>query len=201
VNETREIMKYALLMLFVVISFAGISAEEARENESESSSQTKTVYKWVDKNGKVHFSDQPKDGAKKMTVRNVQSVDQVISERGKKLLKPVEKEINPYDAFQYKSLEIVTPEHEQAQWSNDGVVNVSIKIEPKLRDLDRLKVTLNGEVVSQHQNKLDFILEGVERGEHLLTVEIIDERKVVKKTAKSKFYIHKMSKNRHPNNN
>ncbi|PWK52887.1 uncharacterized protein DUF4124 [Pleionea mediterranea] len=191
-------MKILLSILAVFLSFVISAAEEGADEKSNTAKQTKTVYKWVDKNGKVHFSDTPREDAEPMVIRDVQSVDSTIPTAGLKLLKPKKQSTDDGRSpkYKYKNFSIVTPQHDQALWSNDGIVEVEVSTDPELRGTDYFKVTLDGEPAFKKQKSTKFNLTEVIRGTHTLKVDIYDRTDRLLDSVSSTFHVHKQSAKR-----
>jgi len=140
--------------LFMAPIVAADKEQEKKKQKLDENEQVieepkkKRIYKWTDEHGKVHYSDTPRKDAESMDIREINSVQSVVSETGKKLINPVkESEFEPErPVFRYKQFAIETPKDDEAVRSNDGVIQVVLKIEPDLRDRDRIKAYVDGEV-------------------------------------------------------
>jgi hypothetical protein len=134
--------------------------------------QSADVYKWVDEDGVVHYSDQPVEGAERVEVSTGSQ-----SSPGPALPPPQYDAADDGDegaqAFSYTALSISSPEAEQTLWNIQGTLSVSLNLQPSLRRGDRIRVYLDGEL--QAADTLQFLLEDVWRGQHNLQAEVLDQ--------------------------
>lgn len=193
----KKLVWLVLSLLFVTSLplFSAQNDDDEEENEDNKQRLTRTVYKWVDKNGKVHFSDTPRADAKPIVIRDAQAVDATVPQAGRELLKPKEKpaEANLPEKFQYQKLIVTSPQPDQALWSNDGIVDVKLTLQPALRGSDYLKVSLDGEVVKARQGSTSFQLSEVIRGTHELKIDVFDKHDRLLFTESATFHVHKQS--------
>ena len=146
------------------------------------------AYKWVDADGIVHYSDRPRVGAEfvvlpKSPPRSAQtrtpsrSVSQASSET----------EPAPA-AFKYESITFNTPAAEETLWNIEGVLNVTLSIEPALQTGHQIRVYYDGE--PRMVSGASFQLEEVYRGVHNLQAEVVDETgKLMIRSRANRFYV------------
>lgn len=196
----KKLVWLVLTLLFVsgMPLLSAQNDDDEEENEDKKQRLTRTVYKWVDKNGKVHFSDTPRADAKPVIIRDAQAVDATVPQAGRDLLKPKEKppELNLPNKFEYQKIIITSPQPDQALWSNNGIVEVKLTLQPSLRGSDYLKVSLNGEVVKERQSGTSFQLTEVIRGTHELKIQVFDKHDRLLLTESATFHVHKQSAKR-----
>lgn len=127
------------------------------------------VYKWVDPDGTVHYSDTPQTGAEEVHVPPPQTYTPApytpITPRAETPAVPVE----------YTRLTITAPEAEANIWDNTGAIPVNFTIEPAL-NIDRghqVVVLIDGEAQAPVKST-SATLENVERGSHTLQGQVID---------------------------
>lgn len=70
---------------------------------------------------------------------------------------------------------IESPQQEETVHDNAGNVAVSVAIQGDMPARARIRVLLDGLQQGAEQGATSFVIEGVERGEHLLQVELVDE--------------------------
>ena len=124
---------------------------------------TGQVYKWVDSNGKIHYSDRPVAGAKPSAV-------------------PVQKAPPPQDKPSpgqatpgpYARLEIVAPEDNVTVRDADGNVQVGLVLEPALMEGHRLQILTDGAPASGDIPGTQLRISGLSLGSHQLQAQIID---------------------------
>lgn len=127
-----------------------------------------TLYRWVDEEGRVHFSDQPRQGAEEVTVRSPSTFETPKPPVRRKQEAPRQEE-----KFRYESLNIVQPTAEQTLWNIEGVLNVSVTLTPALRPGHKLRAHINGNTTDVGTGR-SFKLNEVYRGEQNLSVSVVD---------------------------
>jgi len=132
-----------------------------------------TVYKWVDQDGVVHYSDQPHANAEKMRVPAVQTyrappaADSSADAAAGVL--PPEANTNPY-----QGCAIVQPTSDQSLANIDSLT-VAVQTDPQLRAGDRVYMTLDGQPLNRGApTGPTFTLAPVERGTHTLQAVVRD---------------------------
>jgi hypothetical protein len=172
-------MRISIVLLFAVLANPALADTE--------------MYKWTDKDGTVHFSDQPAPGAEKIKVQNVSTV---ASPPVKDTLAPTQ----PVDFSGYKSFKIASPANGAAFYDNTGTVTVSLALDPALRvDLGHtVKVSVDGK--SQGGAASSFTFSGIDRGAHSITAVVLDKDQKPLKSASSAFTLHKNSILTNPTN-
>jgi len=160
------------------------------------SAQAATVYRWVDEDGKVHYSDSPRPDAERVELRdpNVYSAPKNLPE----LESETETEPEP-GAGQtiYERFSITAPEPDSAFWDNQGNFMLRLALEPGL-DTEaghRIRVSLDGEPQGTTRN-LQWRFTGVNRGTHSVSAEVIDASgKRLIRTESVSFHLHQQSIN------
>lgn len=94
-------------------------------------------------------------------------------------------------AFHYQRLEITMPSEEQSIWSDPGVLEVGISLEPALRSNHTLRILMDDEVVTETSSPASrFILNNVFRGTHILkAVVATDGGKLLIESSPVTFYM------------
>lgn len=155
------------------------------------------IYKTVDKDGNVVYTDQAPHGNKKtekVTLKPSNSVPAIETPAIK--LSPD----SPDKPFKYKSLRIVSPENDSAIEHGPGNFSVKVKIKPNLSNSHSIQLFIDGEPYGQPGNSTSWALTNVFRGTHILQVKILDARgKTVKKSKKSSVHVFRPSV-AHPGN-
>jgi hypothetical protein len=150
-----------------------------------SSAHSTEVYKWVDENGVVHFSDQPVKSAKKVVVDVVAPTitaspaqSGTMLPNGAPLPPPPPIPPPPGSAadVQYTALKIWSPNMGQTYYGESAQVDVRIRPEPEIGPKDRLLLYLDGKLVETGSNALTHSLKIAEHGVHSLTSVILDAK-------------------------
>ena len=152
---------YAVTMriFLLIISFFCLAAAVA----------AKDVYRFVDEQGNVIYSDTPVPGAEKIRIDEVQTIDP--GEVPQFVYTPP-----PTEVPAYTKLEIVSPENDSVIRSHEGTVTISASVEPvlNLRVGHHLVLYLDGNEGAS-ANSPQFNLSDVESGSHSASVAIVDK--------------------------
>jgi hypothetical protein len=138
-------------------------------------SHAAVVYKWTDADGVVHFSDQPVEGAERITVSGEslnRSAAPGVTPPAGNLRGMLDKANSSKPGPHYLSFVISTPVKEQTFF--DEPVPVSVVIDPPLDDGHALNWSLNGQVLADQQNRMAFQLTDLPRGTYVLSATITD---------------------------
>lgn len=150
------------------------------------------IYKWTDNNGNVHFSDQPRDGAKKIEIPDAQTYEQKKETSAQQHSLDQQNEETKSDKSQYQSIAILKPQKEDTVRDNEGIVEVLINVEPTLKEGDQLVVLLDGKPIGEPQTALNFNLKDIDRGAHTLDVQVVDANmQVIIASEQVTFYMHR----------
>ncbi|GAA0205646.1 DUF4124 domain-containing protein [Kangiella japonica] len=133
------------------------------------------MYKKIDKDGNVVFTDKPIPGSKPITVKtdvNVVSTPKPTF-KAPSISQPTE--MVDEKEFQYEVLAIDTPKDDEGIRANDGRINVIVAVTPNLRPNHSVQLKMDGNNTGQAQKIPYFNLSDVERGTHQLQAVIIDD--------------------------
>ncbi|HDZ36731.1 MAG TPA: DUF4124 domain-containing protein [Marinobacter sp.] len=149
------------------------------------------VYRNVDAQGNVTFSDEPSKGAQEVKVKPVTTITlpkpQNVRETDK-LREDVKREGSIYE-----SVSFTYPEDDQAFNSGSGDVRFEMSSSPGLKTNHKYEVTLDGQPVGQSSSG-SITVRNVFRGTHEAGVYIVDTNGVQIKTGKPiRFTIHRPS--------
>lgn len=127
------------------------------------------IYKWVDADGTVHFSDTPRDGAEEVHV----APPQTYEPGDLPAFTPRPEPPTPVPA--YTRFELTSPADDSTIRDNTGAITVTFAVEPELKAEQghRLVVLLDGQGHDPVQ-ATSVTLENVDRGTHSLQGQIID---------------------------
>lgn len=143
-------------VLLSMLLFAAVSAAGAKE-----------VYRWVDRDGVVHFSDRPTEGAERVQLRDAQTFS----------APPVRARAPAGDGeenFGYDRFEITSPAQEEVLWNIEGLLTVSMQLQPRLQSGHRIELFLDGAPVRNDPRSLTARVTDVVRGVHVLTAKVTD---------------------------
>lgn len=127
------------------------------------------VYKQVNENGEVVYSDKPAAGAEKMDLPQLPTYTPPPVPLVRPADAPVESEV-------YKGLEIVKPADNSTIRNNLGIIEVQLRIEPalKVREKHRLQFYLDNQRYGPLVDKTAIMMSNIERGEHTLSASVFD---------------------------
>lgn len=133
---------------------------------------TAETYRWVDRNGVVHYSDRPAPGAEVVQLPKAAPPGSVAPPAA--AAPPSVSGTVQARPFEYASCAITTPMRDQT-FPNTNSVGASVALEPGLRLGDRIEVQLDGVTVpGWPPTSTSFILSNLFRGSHSLLAVIRD---------------------------
>jgi hypothetical protein len=126
------------------------------------------TYRWVDKDGVVHYSDQPNPGAEKVPL-NIAPAPGSVAPRA---AAPVQGQ--PAPPFVYAGCEFVSPNSDQVFFSVRSV-SASLNVLPALQAGHRIVVNVNGVPLSSWpETSTGHLLQDLNRGSYTLQARVID---------------------------
>jgi len=151
--DYAEIMRF-ILLLVILFFLTPVSAE---------------VYRSLDDDGNVIFTDKPSPDGEKMRIDKVQTVSPPAVEDFK--YAPPKKSAE----IVYTSLEIVSPKNDQVFTGGPGDVTVSIVVQPALNVAagDRFVLSMDGNKQSDSTSTFSFT--NLDRGTHTAKVDVVNK--------------------------
>lgn len=146
-------MRFAILVLLTVL----LPAANATE-----------VYRSVDKNGNVVFSDKPSKGAEKIEIPDAQTVKAPSAGPFKYTAPPK----NP--GPRYSKVAITQPGNDEAVRQNNGDITIHIAVSPSLRPGDVITLDMDGNEVASGTTTT-VALKNVDRGTHTLQASVVSQ--------------------------
>lgn len=133
-----------------------------------------TVYKWIDADGVVHFSDQPADGAEKITTSSGSTRGILTGPAPGATAQDKPKTTS----FADTQVTIVSPAHEQT-FSGAEAVTATLSVEPAPKSAHQFSITwtLNGSPVGEGADAISFTLPEAltaSRGSYTLGATVTD---------------------------
>jgi len=133
-----------------------------------------TIYKHVDEQGNVSFSDSPAQGSSAVELPPSSTYAPVPITRRETLRPSAGKPEDAGKAEGYRSARILSPEHEATVRDNEGKVTVMGVSEPTLHEGHQARLLVNGSAYGEPQRSLTFRLEDLHRGEYTVKLQIIN---------------------------
>lgn len=177
--------KTGMLLASLLVCSGGIHAETGVDAEEEMTTGSAKIYRSVDKNGNVIFSDQPPgDGGASEEV-HLRTPNAVPMEKVK--LPQADPQVAEKEQFQeYLSLVITSPEPESTIRNPQEPVPVVVDLRPSLQGEDRLVLFDNGE--AQPGMELNTVI----RGTHSLVVKVVSaDDEVLISSEPVQVYVHR----------
>lgn len=150
-----------------------------------------TMYRWVDDNGLVHYSDTPVPGAIAIEINEVQGFkpEPLYQSEASTGTQDIESS-NRYDNFA-----ISAPSQDQVLWNIGGILNVVIDISPSLRNGDTIALYYDSQLMSAPgSGRRSYVLNDVFRGTHTVRA-VVNNRNgdEVQQAAVITFQVHQTS--------
>jgi len=139
-----------------------------------SSTALAQMYKWVDEQGNISYSDQPPyNGAKQLDTPPLPTMQATSVPKKNKPAAEEETE----EATVYTSLAITSPKDDMTIRDNSGNFSVSASIEPALNTAQghSLSLSMDGKVIKANSSSSSFSLSNIDRGTHKFMVMVIDK--------------------------
>ncbi|MCU7994364.1 DUF4124 domain-containing protein [Shewanella glacialipiscicola] len=148
------------------------------------------VYKWVDKDGKVHYSDEPQPNAQIVELK-----DKTLNQISLPLPKTDMDDANQaIESIQYQ-VDITSPSEEETVRNNNGDFEVVATITPELKGQYLMAIKLDGKPIGQPQIGNVFQLKNIDRGQHTLVVDAMTQNgKVFASSPPRKIFLHQATK-------
>jgi hypothetical protein len=146
------------------------------------------IYRWVDEDGVVHYSDQPRQGAERVILQTPNASRSPAPVQQRATAQDSADDTSAPQPFSYESLEIVAPAAEDTLWNIEGVLNVTLALTPGLQDGHEVRVYFDG--TPQTVTGTSFQLQEVWRGVHNIQAVVVDEAgKVMIRSQPNRFYV------------
>lgn len=134
------------------------------------------VYRWIDSQGIVHFSDTPHVGADTFHVPEAQGFSPSQVRTKNQSVQSVSNE------HQYINLSISEPLNESTIRNNQGSFLVAVELNPALFSGDALQLLIDGTIYGTAQTEVVFQVDGIHRGAHTLQIQVVNSKRTVLKT-------------------
>jgi hypothetical protein len=155
--------------------------------------QAAVIYKWVDADGVVHYSDQSSPGAEKIVtaVPSVSAASAGGARNATGAIAPPQRVAQ--GGLNYTDFTITSPSQEQTFFGDD-VVAVHLNLNPSLRPNQSITWHLNGKQLEFPPNAVSFPLPRLDRGTYSLAATITDQQTSESETSNSvTFYVRQPS--------
>lgn len=134
-----------------------------------SPAQSQTVYRVLDEQGRITFTDNPERGGEAMTLAPLPSVStssRTAPATPRRQGSPGQP-FMPYDRF------VISAPYRGAA-VRDGMTAVELQVSPPLREDHQVQLLVNGELSQSALHSDAFWLTGLPQGQHQLQAELLD---------------------------
>jgi hypothetical protein len=146
---------------------------------------TTTVYKWVDAQGVVHYSDQPHPNAQKLEVRGAQTFAALPAPGSSAAAAPTQQSGPAYDSC------AISQPADQQMLMNVYSTTAVVQLSPQLRAGDQVHLFVDGKQINGSSTSFSF---PVFRGQHSVQAIVEDSTgQIVCETASVTFFVHQPS--------
>ena len=129
------------------------------------------IYKYLDENGKIAYSDKPVQGAQKLKIKLRPTPEIDEAQRAADALE--NDDSNGKEVTSYESLELLTPDNDKVVSDRSGSVQVILLPTPRLSSTHELVITVDGKDISRGRHA-NLNLSQVSRGTHTVSARILD---------------------------
>ncbi len=141
------------------------------------------IYKWIDAEGVIHFSDQASPGAEKI-VTSTPNTSAASAPRNATIGVPPTSQRGAQGGLNYSEFSITSPAPQQTFFGDD-VIAVHLNLSPSLRPNQAITWHLNGKELDFPPNAVSFALPHLDRGTYALAATITDQQTSESETSNS----------------
>lgn len=149
--------------------------------------QSDTVYRWVDAQGNVHYSDHPHPGSTKVALPQTQTFAPPMTAKARAPEPPPA----ATPAADYSQFTLASPANQATLWYVHEVT-VSVNLMPQLRPGDTITYRLDGKTIGPTE-ATSVTFKDVDRGEHTASAELNVVNGASMKTGTVTFYVRQKS--------
>lgn len=124
-----------------------------------------TVYKTVDEDGNIIFTDKSSENAEEIRIDELQTIDNPNPAKYKTSPKQPKKDPG------YNSITVTKPVNGEGIRSNNGNVSISVSIEPALKPGHKITISMDGKEIGSGSS---VSLQNVDRGTHSVSASVAD---------------------------
>lgn len=152
------------------------------------------IYKYIDEEGNVVFTDRPYPAAERIKTDKVQTIE-APAPRPAATQPVAPEEADEPEKKGYTKLEITSPKNDSSVRDNAGNILINVALAPALDAGagDSLVLYMDGKMVSAGPGT-QFSLKNVDRGTHSISVAVVDkDTKELKRSSPVKFTLQRIS--------
>lgn len=164
-------MKKITLIIAISMMSLGLMSVSSFSNAEEAK-----LYRHVDANGNVHYSDQPSAGAEEIKIKEVPSITIEQPKIDFEEMQEQQRERRDPNAPYYEVLKMTSPEQDGVVRNNGAVVPMAVSLTPTLSRGHYINFFLDGKLVGHKQKTVNFQVEEVEYGPHTASFNVYDDK-------------------------
>lgn len=138
------------------------------------SSIAQQIYKTVDENGRVTYTDKPPADAKQRQEAELPPVNSVPEERVSNRQRTNDRNQNPDDSIRYE-VNILNPAPEAHVTPGQRDLSISVALDQELREGHFLAFYLNDSLLTETRER-QFVVQEITRGTHQIQVEVLNSQ-------------------------
>ncbi|MEM7027243.1 MAG: DUF4124 domain-containing protein [Pseudomonadota bacterium] len=144
-----------------------------------------TVYKTVDEDGNVIFTDQPSAQAERIELQELQTIENPNPGN----FRPPDKQSssNEPSSF-YQAFSIIEPAADEGYRANSGNVSIKLSLEPGLRPGHKVVIKMDGKEIASGAS-LSTSVSNVDRGTHTISATVVNRSGETLMSATSSFSV------------
>jgi hypothetical protein len=173
----RYLKSSHLMVLFSCFAFLLshlVFSEETKQSKTpQKTEKAKKLYRVIDKNGNVSFSDTPSPGAKEIVLEEVPSMNLTPPKID---FEDVNERSNTRDLSEkgrYTTIGFLDLEQNGVIRNNGGVATLTASLTPALASRHFLKFYIDGKLIGQQQKELSITAENIEYGPHTASLIVV----------------------------
>ena len=169
---------FSLLLILTCLSLSSLAQEK------------KKLYKWVDENGNVHYTDEPRKGAKEITIKEVPAIKMKMPSVPKSNAGTENNNSEETPKANYQALVLTEPQNDGVIRNNAGAVTLTAQILPELKPDHGIRFFLDGKPVGKDPRSLSVTVTEVSYGLHSASFVILDKKgKQIEASKSNKFHL------------
>ncbi|WP_244950671.1 DUF4124 domain-containing protein [Shewanella hanedai] len=148
------------------------------------------VYKWIDKDGNAHYSDEPVNNSQVVQFKsNTQNQVTPLPPQSGTMNSDTQEELAPSTKY---TIGIQSPQEEATIRDNNGDITIMAAISPNLSSGDVLVILMDDKVMGNAQTTPIFSLKNIPRGEHTFIIKAVAQNgRQLASSSPRKIYLHR----------
>jgi len=173
-------MRYSHLriLIFAITSSFFLFSQAAISEEAPKSEQGTKLYRIVDKNGNVSYSDQPSPGAKEVIIKDAPSINiKKTKVDFEALEEQLEAQREASDDY-YSVINFLNLKEDGVIRNNGSSVTLTANLSPGLSKGHLIKFYIDGNLIGEAQKELTITAQEIEYGSHTASFVVVSKNGV-----------------------